>query len=149
MKGLIFLISMATAAGTGYMIYKDHKKDGCLPGLEVRIAPTDDKVKTDLMNKPANLANGQQWLIANGQQIEFKTVDRRICRTGQISIYGNVSATADIGSVTNLNGILKDSSKDGATKAVFEGLVKIDYENVNGQWYYAGMTNLDAKVTVR
>jgi hypothetical protein len=111
--------------------------------------PSTEQLATDLQGQVIGLPYGQAWPFDPTQKIQTTILGKKsINKLGEdfMVVFANVQAQADVTPVKNKDE--KEAPKEKLPKRVaLNGLLKMHYEQVNGQWYLVFLEGFGMKAT--
>jgi hypothetical protein len=111
--------------------------------------PTAEQLATDLNGQVVGLPYGQAWPFDPTQKVQVKIIGKKeVVKLGEmyIVIFANVQAQADVTPVKNKDE--KEVPKEAPKlpkKVALNGVLKMHYEQVAGQWYLVFLEGVGMK----
>jgi len=134
---VVAVLGLAVIGGGSYFVYKSYiAKPDHLSKFNV----TTERMVADLEGKSVMLPFGQGWPFANDQNLAVKIVSKK-----QVDDY--VVVAVEVSAIAKVEQPPKDEkAKEPAPKLPnrlsLSGIMKMTYEEINGQWYLVGLENV-------
>lgn len=125
---------------------------------------SNDQIAKDLLGKSVVLGQGQLWGFNPDQNIQVKTISKKLLDDNNVVIIVNITSTAKL----DANPTVKEDKVQSSTspipskepkkepiekealpkKATLNGLVKLIYENVENNWYLVQIEGISLNVVL-
>jgi hypothetical protein len=134
---VVVVLALAVVGGGGYYFYKSYVAK---PDHLSKFNVTTERMVKDLDGKSVMLPFGQAWPFEKDQGVSVQVVSKK-----QVDDY--VVVAVEVSAVAKVEPPPKDEkSKEPPpklpSKVSLSGIMKMTYEEINGQWYLIGLESV-------
>lgn len=139
MRNIILLVLFfITAAISGWVVTFAVTNHATVDLSKFKVTP--EKINEDIQGRYVIVPPGQAWGFTNEQKLNIKILQNKTAEDG-VFVYVDLSAQA------LLMQLGKEKEKPSSTMIYLNGVAKLYYEIIGGEWYLAEITSINLRAT--